>query len=481
MALLAACGITPDAVAGHSVGEVAAAYAAGVLTLEDACALVAARARLMQALPGGGAMTAVAATEAEVTAALDGVAGAGIAAVNGPASVVISGDADAVEQVAELFADQGRRTRRLRVSHAFHSHRMDPVLGELGQVAAGLAYAQPRVPWACGLSGQLMPDCGPGYWVRQAREPVRFANAVATLAAQGVSVFLEIGPDGTLCALGSAAVPEATDGGESAVFIPVLRPDQPGPQALPAALARAYVCGTRLDWPAVLGRGQRVDLPTYAFQHRRYWPEPPQVVVLAGRDGAESVAEAQFWAAVEGGDAPALAEALAVDGRQSLQEVLPALAAWRRRERDRSVTDSWRYRVTWVPVPDPEPTVLSGTWLVVAPAALPRGDLVLNACRPWRRAAPGWCSPRSQRKTPAGQCWRTGSPRLWPPPRIRRQPGRTTGPGPRQRPGSPGWSRCWAWPKRRCRGIQWCLRGWRGRWRWCRRWATSGYPRRCGC
>ena len=262
VALLAACGITPDAVAGHSVGEVAAAYAAGVLSLEDACALVAARARLMQALPSGGAMTAIQATEAEVTAALAGVAGVSVAAVNGPASVVISGDAGAVDLVAGVFVARGRRTRRLRVSHAFHSHRMEPVLAELGEVAAGLAYAAPRVPWACGLSGQLMPGCGPGYWVRQAREPVRFAGAVAALAARGVSVFLEIGPDGTLSALGPAALPAAADGGgEGAVFVPVLGPGQPGPQAVAGALARAQGRGVAVDWTAVPAGGQRADLP----------------------------------------------------------------------------------------------------------------------------------------------------------------------------------------------------------------------------
>ena len=379
VALLAACGITPDAVAGHSVGEVGAAYAAGVLTLEDACALVAARARLMQALPSGGAMTAVQATEAEVTAALAGVAGVSVAAVNGPASVVISGDAGAVEQVAELSAGRGRRVRRLRVSHAFHSHRMEPVLDELGEVAAGLAYAQPRVPWAGALSGELVAAGEPGYWVRQAREPVRFADAVATLVAQGITVFLEIGPDGTLSALGPAAVPEAADGGEeSAVFIPLLRPGQPGSQAVLTALARAHVGGVAVDWPAVLAGGRPVDLPTYTFQRQRYWPQalvPP----AAGGDGAGSVAEARFWAAVEGGDLRALAETLAVDGPRQLEQVLPALASWRRRERDHSVTEGWRYRVTWAPVPDPEPAVLSGTWLVVAPAGLAGGDLA-RAC-----------------------------------------------------------------------------------------------------
>ena len=203
VALLAAAGITPDAVAGHSVGEVTAAYAAGVLSLEDACRLVAARARLMQALPGGGAMTAVAATEAEVAAALDGVDGVSVAAVNGPSSVVISGDAGRGGAGGRRGSGPGAAGSR-RCGSATRSirHRMDPVLGELGQVAASLEFASPRVPWACGLTGELLTGCEPGYWVRQAREPVRFADAVAALAAQEVSVFIEIGPDGTLSALG---------------------------------------------------------------------------------------------------------------------------------------------------------------------------------------------------------------------------------------------------------------------------------------
>ncbi|HEY7147797.1 MAG TPA: SDR family NAD(P)-dependent oxidoreductase, partial [Streptosporangiaceae bacterium] len=328
VALLAACGITPDAVAGHSVGEVTAAYAAGVLTLEDACALVGARARLMQALPGGGAMTAIAATEAEVTEALDGVAGVSVAAVNGPSAVVISGDAEAVEQVAGVFADRGVRTRRLRVSHAFHSHRMDPVLGELADVAGGLAYAAPRIPWAGALTGELVTEPGAGYWARQAREPVRFADAVMALTASEISVFIEIGPDGTLSALG----PDAVDD-EGSAFIPVLRPGQPAAAAVLAALARAHVSGADVDWAAVLAGGQRIDLPTYAFQHQRFWPQPRAALMLTAngsRDGAGSVAEERFWAAVDGGDVAGLSAVLAVDGERPFGEVLPVLASWRR-------------------------------------------------------------------------------------------------------------------------------------------------------
>ncbi|HEY7146257.1 MAG TPA: beta-ketoacyl synthase N-terminal-like domain-containing protein, partial [Streptosporangiaceae bacterium] len=324
VALLAACGVTPDAVAGHSVGEVTAAYAAGVLTLEDACALVAARARLMQALPDGGAMTAIAATEAEVTEALDGVAGVSVAAVNGPAAVVISGDADAVDQVAGVFRDRGVRVRRLRVSHAFHSHRMDPVLVDLAGVAGRLAYAAPRIPWAGALTGELVTEPGPGYWARQAREPVRFADAVMALAGQGVTVFVEIGPDGTLSALGPAALGDET----GAVFVPVLRPALPAAAAVLAALARAHVSGADVDWAAVLAGGQRIDLPTYPFQRRRYWAQA--LMPAAGADGAGSVAEERFWAAVDGGDVAGLSAVLAVDGERPFGEVLPVLASWRR-------------------------------------------------------------------------------------------------------------------------------------------------------
>lgn len=267
VALLAAAGIRPDAVAGHSVGEITAAYVAGVLSLEDACALVGARGRLMQALPSGGAMIAVQATEAEITAALDGVAGVSVAAVNGPSSVVVSGDAEAAERVAAGFKDQGRRTRRLRVSHAFHSHRMDPVLDELGEVAARLEHAAPRLSWAAALTGQVVSGPGPEYWARQARGAVRYADAVVAMAAQGVSVFVEVGPDETLSGMGAGAL----DDSDGAVFVPVLRPGRPAAEAVPAGLAEAFVHGAPVDWAAVLVGGRRVELPTYAFQRQRYW------------------------------------------------------------------------------------------------------------------------------------------------------------------------------------------------------------------
>jgi acyl transferase domain-containing protein/acyl carrier protein len=374
VAVLSACGITPDAVAGHSVGEVAAAHAAGILSLEDACRLVAARARLMQGLPPVGAMAAIAMPEAEVAAALAGVAGVSIAAVNGPSAAVVTGDADAVARVAESFAAGGTRVRSLRVSHAFHSAHMDPVLAELGVVAAGLEHRAPRVPWAGALTGELVSVPGPGYWVRQAREAVRYADAVAALAAQGVTVFLEIGPDGTLSALGPAVA-------AGAVFIPAQRPGQPGAKALAGALAQAHVHGVNVDWAAVLPAGRRVDLPTYAFQRDRYWPQTSALPVGAA---ASSTQEQRFWAAVDGADLSALTGVVGVEEAlrpdMPLADALALLSLWRRREQENSATESCRYRMTWQPVGDPA-AALTGNWLVVAPPAEQLTERLADALR----------------------------------------------------------------------------------------------------
>jgi NAD(P)-dependent dehydrogenase (short-subunit alcohol dehydrogenase family)/acyl carrier protein len=178
-------------------------------------------------------------------------------------------------------------------------------------------------------------------------------------------VFVEIGPDGTLSALGPAALGER-DG----VFVPVLRPGQPAVAAVLAALARLHVRGVAADWGTLLGPGRRVELPTYAFQHQRYWPQ----AVTAGRpardeaSGPAAAAEARFWAVVESGDPQALADLVKVDGRRPFGEVLPALASWRHQEQDRSLTGGWRYRISWAPVTEPAPAALPGTWLIVAPA-----------------------------------------------------------------------------------------------------------------
>ncbi|MFE3639111.1 SDR family NAD(P)-dependent oxidoreductase, partial [Streptomyces sp. NPDC059168] len=266
-------GVTPDFLIGHSIGELVAAHVSGVLTLPDAARLVAARGRLMQALPAGGAMIAVEATEDEVAPLLtDRV---GVAAVNGPRSVVVSGDADATTALAAEFERRGRRTKRLTVSHAFHSPLMDGMLDAFREVAESVAYAPPVIPLVSNLTGASVTAeeiCRPDYWVRHVREAVRFLDGVRRLADQGVTTFVEVGPGGVLTALAQECV---TD--RDAVFVPVLRGERPEAAAFAAAVARVHVHGVPVDWSAVLaGRGAtRVDLPTYAFQRELHWPEQP--------------------------------------------------------------------------------------------------------------------------------------------------------------------------------------------------------------
>ncbi|MEU6239021.1 SDR family NAD(P)-dependent oxidoreductase, partial [Kitasatospora sp. NPDC047058] len=309
-------------------------------------------------------MAAVNAPEADVVATL--AEGAVIAAVNGPESVVVSGETEAVDQVVELWRERGRRVRRLRVSHAFHSPAMDPVLDELASVAAGLDYRRPNMMWAGALTGELVTECEAGYWPSQTRRAVRFADAVAALAAQGVSVFIEVGPDGSLSSLGPDIV--AGIGSEEPVFVPLQRRDDQDATGLVGGLARAFVNGAAVEWSSMLPTGAPVELPTYAFRHQRFWPEGILAMPVAGGDGASTEAEARFWAAVEGGDLTQLADTLAVDGGRPFNEVLPALASWRRREQDRSLTANWRYRTAWSAVAEPDARVLSGTWVTVVPA-----------------------------------------------------------------------------------------------------------------
>ena len=298
-------GIEPVAVLGHSVGEFVAACVAGVYTLEDGIRLIAQRARLMQALPRGGCMAAVFATEQQVTAALepyrDQIA---IAALNGPESIVISGDASAVNAVMTGLETQGVKSKPLTTSHAFHSQRMDPMLDALRQAAAAVAYSKPKIDIVANLTGQVADEhtfADPSYWSRHARSPVRFAQSMQVLADRGCEVFLEIGPSPTLIGMGRRCLMQ-----EEFAWLPSLRPRPamrnaetlktetlkplqhfsvsdsqhlpvPGApddwQSMLDSLGQLYVRGAKIDW-AGFDRHYprcRVSLPTYPFQRKRYW------------------------------------------------------------------------------------------------------------------------------------------------------------------------------------------------------------------
>ncbi|ASO20649.1 acyl transferase domain-containing protein/acyl carrier protein [Actinoalloteichus hoggarensis] len=263
--LLESWGLSPDVVTGHSIGEVAAAHAAGVLSLESACLLVAARGGLMRDLPGGGAMLSVAATEDEVRPLLTETVD--LAAVNGPASVVLSGDEDAVLELGARFEALGRRTRRLTVSHAFHSPHMTPMLAEFRAVAESIDYAAPTIPLVSNLADA--DPTSPEHWVRHVREPVRFHDGLTALRGREVVRFLEVGPRGVLTALAG----ESRAGDEA--LIPALRGGQDEPAALAAAVARLHTAGRSPDWDAVFPDARPVDLPTYAFTRTRFWLADP--------------------------------------------------------------------------------------------------------------------------------------------------------------------------------------------------------------
>ncbi|MGW6771766.1 type I polyketide synthase, partial [Streptomyces sp. NPDC055037] len=369
--LLTSWGVRPDVLAGHSIGELAAAHVAGVWSLADAVKVVSARGALMQALPSGGAMVAVQASEAEVAPELPETVG--IAAVNGPDSVVVSGVAADVEAVAERWREAGRKVSRLRVSHAFHSPLMDPMLDEFRAVLEGVSYEAPAIPIVSTLTGARATAeelASPEYWVRHVRGSVRFHDAVVALRERGADVFLEIGPGGVLSGLGQLNAPEAA-------FVPALRGDRPELVALTAAVGQLHVRGVPVNLAACFDDtgARRVDLPTYAFQRERYWLDAPAADEAVER---MSPVEARFWEAVEEGDPDDLARTLDVSPDDPLSAVLPRLSAWRRKQRDRSAADDWRYRVDWLPVAA-EGRRLDGAWLVVAPAGEPRAEWVRDA------------------------------------------------------------------------------------------------------
>ena len=326
-------GVVPGVLLGHSIGELTAAHVAGVWDIDDACKLVAARGVLMQACHPGGAMISIRASEAEVARSLVEAGGrVSIAAVNGPAATVISGDPAAAGHVAMYWEHQGRRTKRLTVSHAFHSAHMDGMLSDFRAMAEGVTSHPPTVPIVSNLTGKLASEADTGsadYWVRHVREPVRFLDGVRCLHREGATAFLELGPDAVLSAMVPACLPgdgagDGADGGAGdLVQAAASRAGRPEPETVLTALAELDAAGVPVDWRAGghWSGARQLDVPTYPFQRKHYW----------------------------------------------LGQAVPAASA----SRPRSDPGGWRYRTQWqsleVPISGPQAPALSGTWIVVTP------------------------------------------------------------------------------------------------------------------
>ncbi len=357
-----AAGVVPDAVVGHSQGEIAAAVVAGILSLEDAARVVALRSRTLKALAGRGGMLSVAESADGVR---ERIASFGerlaVAAVNGPGSTVVSGEPDALRELAES-CPESVRTRLIPVDYASHSAHVDELREEILSVLAGISPQAARVPMISAMSGEMLagPELDAAYWYASLRETVEFERGIRTLGGNGHGVFVEVSPHPVL----AGAIGDTVDD-DAAVVVGTLRRDEGGAGRLLASLAEAFVRGVPVEWAAVVERGQTVELPTYAFQHRRYWPGA-NVPGGAGEavGGRDSGADAEFWAAVESGDLSGLAGTLEyADSR--LAEVLPVLADYRRRSLVDSEVADWRYRIDWVPVEVPGVVTLTGTWLLV--------------------------------------------------------------------------------------------------------------------
>jgi len=402
-------GIQPDFLIGHSVGEVAAACVAGVFSLADGIKLMAARGRLMGTLPQDGAMIAVTATIADVERAITAYAAetelveVAIAAINGPTSIVISGQRDAINAIAavltaETDTDTGStiqnpklKIKNLNVSHAFHSPLMEPMLDAFRQVAESITYHPPKQRLISNLTGKLAGAevATPAYWVRHVREAVRFADGVATLQAQGVDTFLEIGPKPTLLGMVEPILDaeQPAVGGEiqnraqgapakiqNPLLLPSLRENHPDWQQMLASLGELYVRGVLIDWAGLdrdagaAGARRKIVLPTYPFQRQRYWVEPTAAV-------ADDTAQTGFanWLATHSieqlTDLVTEQRAFAESERATVTKVLSALTAESRTQQMAAQVASMLYEVAWEPqhtATAVQPPATPGRWLLLA-------------------------------------------------------------------------------------------------------------------
>ncbi|MGW7008181.1 SDR family NAD(P)-dependent oxidoreductase, partial [Streptomyces sp. NPDC054933] len=367
-----ACGVEPDAVVGHSQGEIAAACVAGALSLADAAKVVALRSKVLRRLSGRGAMMSVALPLDEARPRLEKWGERlSVAAINGPGSLVVSGDPQAVDELFAELSAEDVRVRKIPVDYASHSAHVDEIRAELGELLGSIEPRPAEVPFLSTVTGDWLgtTELDADYWFRNLRHTVQLERAVRALADGGFRGFVETSPHPVLT-LGIQETLEAQRV-EGAVA-GSLRRGEGSVQRFFASLAEAHVRGVPVDWNAVFaGRPRRlVDLPVYAFQRERYWPKAEAVAPAAGGFAGD-----RLWDTVERQDLDSLRAMLGLDD-DALNAVLPALQSWRRRSQEASIVDSWRYRAVWRPAVTPTADELAGTWLVLVPAGLEDGELV---------------------------------------------------------------------------------------------------------
>ncbi len=358
-----ACGVEPAVVVGHSQGEIAAAVDSGALSVADGARVVALRSRAIRAIAGRGGMVSVGLPQADVRPWLDGRSGVELAAVNGAQSVVVSGDGAALDTLQAELESAGVRHRRVGVDYASHSAHVDELEEEIVAALAPITPGPTTTAFRSTVTGEVVtgPELDAKYWFTGLRRTVDFDAVLRAVVADGCDVVVEVSPHPVLL----PAVQETLDDlGSDAAALGTLRRGEGGWQRFLSAAAEVVVQGGPLDLDAVLaGTGaQAVDLPTYAFQRRRYWLDSGSATAPAPESGTDG----EFWSAVERGDDAELAQLVGV-AAEEWNGLLPRLAAWRERARRADELDAWRYRVTWTPLDEPRPARLDGEWVVLEP------------------------------------------------------------------------------------------------------------------
>nr|WP_248782481.1 SDR family NAD(P)-dependent oxidoreductase [Saccharothrix syringae] len=331
---------------------------AGALSLEDAARVVALRSRAIRALSGAGGMVSVSLPEEQVLPLLG--MGVSVAAVNGPSSTVVSGDVAELDVLVARCEAEGVRARRVPVDYASHSAHVEAIESELAEVLAGIEPREAEIPLHSTVEGEPVGAAlmDAGYWYRNLRRTVRFEQGIRAALADGHRVFVEVSPHPVL----TVGMQETFDAvGVEAVAVGTLKRDEGGLDRVLQSAGELFCHGVDVDWRTVFAdTGARVvDLPTYPFEHTRYWPDPaPPTAALDPLD-------AVLWESIDSGDVAAVADALAVRPDDGLSAVLPALSSWRKRRAELAEVDGLRYRVAWHPLPAADVPTPSGTWLVV--------------------------------------------------------------------------------------------------------------------